>query len=195
MLIIILFSSPAITMTSYRAYTFHIDTTGSKNSKKDIIEKLMKHGEFMTFENEKLNEMRVWLYNADEPPIENKVSHSFTRSSEKYAIDAFMNDLDMNYNFPLNGYITSPSIKTNDEPIITAELDNDDCCYIRYREQPNFPFTTFDVYNNSSSVILDNEFPDDFLMRMLFSTLYSLRRYNVGTIEKCLIRKFNLIQL
>ena len=44
-------------------------------------------------------------------------------------------------------------------------------------------------------MILDNEFPDDFLMRMLFSTLYSLRRYNVGTIEKCLIRKFNLIQL
>ena len=121
-------------MTSYRAYTFHIDTTGSKNSKKDIIETLMKHGEFMTFENEKLNEMRVWLYNADEPHIENKVLHSFTRSSKKYAIDAFMNDLDMNYNFPLNGYITSPSIKTNNEPIITAELDNDDCCYIRYRE-------------------------------------------------------------
>ena len=52
-------------MTSYRAYTFHINTNES-NSKKDIIEKLMKHGEFMTFENEKLNEMRVWLYNADE---------------------------------------------------------------------------------------------------------------------------------
>ena len=102
-----------------------------------------------------------------------------------------MNDLDMNYNFPLNGYITSPSIKTNDEPIITAEINNDDCCYIRYRERPNFPFTTFDKYNNSSSVILDNEFPDDFLI----STLYSLRRYDVGTIEKCLIRKFNLIEL
>ena len=86
----------------------------------------MKHGEFMTFENEKLNEMRVWLYNADEPLFENTVLHSFTSSSEKYAIDAFMNDLDMNYNFPLNGYITSPSIKTNDEPIITAELNNDD---------------------------------------------------------------------
>ena len=54
----ILFSSPAITMTSYRAYTFHINTNGS-SSKKDIIEKLMKHGEFMTFENEKLNEMRI----------------------------------------------------------------------------------------------------------------------------------------
>ena len=85
-----------------------------------------------------------------------------------------MNDLDMNYNFPLIGYITSPSIKTNNESIITAELDNDDCCYIRYHERPNFPFTTFDMHNNSSSVILDNEFPDDFLMRMLFSTLYSL---------------------
>ena len=45
----------------------------------------MKHGEFMTFENEKLNEMRVWLYNADELHIENKVLHSFTRSSKKYA--------------------------------------------------------------------------------------------------------------
>ena len=101
-------------MTSYHAYTFYINTNGS-NSKKDIIEKLMKHGEFMTFENEKLNE--------------NKILHSFTRSSEKYAIDAFMNDLDMNYNFPLNGYITSPSIKTN-EPS-TAEINNDDCCYIR----------------------------------------------------------------
>ena len=104
-----------------------------------------------------------------------------------------MNDLDMNYNFPLNGYITSPSIKTN-EPS-TAEINNDDCCYIRYRERLNFQFTTFDMYNNSSSVILDNEFPDDFLMRSLFSTIYSLRRYNVSTIEKCLIRKFNLIQL
>ena len=104
-----------------------------------------------------------------------------------------MNDLDMNYNFPLNGYITSRSIKTN-EPS-TAEINNDDCCYIRYRERPNFPFTNFDMYNNSSSVILDNEFPDDFLMRSLFSTIYLLRRYNVGTIEKCLIRKFNLIQL
>ena len=59
-------------MTSYRAYTFHMDTTGSKNSKKDIIEKLMKHGEFMTFENEKLNEMKVWLYNADEPLLKIK---------------------------------------------------------------------------------------------------------------------------
>ena len=106
-----------------------------------------------------------------------------------------MNDLDMNYNFPLNGYITSPSIKTNDEPSITAEINNDDCCYIRYRERPNFPFTTFDMYNNSCSVILDNEFPDHFLMRLLFSTLYSLRRYDVGTIEKCLIHKFNLIEL
>ena len=169
-------------MTSYRAYTFYINTNGS-NSKKDIIEKLMKHEEFMTFENEKLNEMRIWLYNADESHIENKILHSFPRSSEKYAIDAFMNDLDMNYNFPLNGYITSPSIKTNNEPI-TAEINNDACCYIRYRERPNFPFTTFDMYNNSSSVILDNEFPDNFLMRLLFSTLYSLRRYNVGTIEK-----------
>ena len=92
----------------------------------------MKHGEFMIFENEKLNEMRIWLYNADEPLIENKILHSFNRSSEKYAIDAFMNDLDMNYNFPLNGYITSPSIKTN-EPS-TAEINDDDCCYIRYRE-------------------------------------------------------------
>ena len=55
-------------MTSYHAYTFYINTNGS-NSKKDIIEKLMKHGEFMTFENEKLNEMRIWLYNADEPHI------------------------------------------------------------------------------------------------------------------------------
>ena len=152
-------------MTSYHAYMFHINTNGS-NNKKDIIEKLMKHGEFMTFENEKLNEMRIWLYNVDEPPIENKILHSFTRSSEKYAIDAFMNDLDMNYNFPLNGYITSPSIKTNNEPIITAEINNDDCCYIRYRERPNFPFTTFDMYNNSSSVTLDNEFPDDFLMQL-----------------------------
>ena len=44
-----------------------------------------------------------------------------------------MNDLDMNYNFPLNGYITSPSIKTNEEPS-TAEINNDDCSYIRYRE-------------------------------------------------------------
>ena len=147
-------------MTSYRAYTFYINTNGS-NSKKDIIEKLMKHGEFMTFENEKLNEMRIWLYNADEPRIENKILHSFTRSSKKYGIDAFVNDLDMNYNFPLNGYITSLSIKTNDEPIITTEINNEDCCYIRYRERPNFPFTTFDMYNNSSSVILDNEFPDD----------------------------------
>ena len=95
--------------------------------------------------------------------FENKILHSFTRSSEKYAIDAFMIDLDMNYNFPLNGYITSPSIKTNDEPS-TAEINNDDCCYIRYRERPNFPFITFDMYNNSSSIILDNEFPDDFLM-------------------------------
>ena len=153
----------------------------------------MEHGEFMTFENEKLNEMRIWFYNADEPHIENKILHSFTRSSEKYAIDALMNDLDMNYNFPLNGYITSPSIKTN-EPS-TAEINNDDCCYIRFSEQPNFPFTTFDMYNNSSSIILDNEFPDDFLMQLLFSTVYSLRRYNVSTIEKCLICKFNLIQL
>ena len=161
--------------------------------KKDIIEKLMKHGEFMTFENEKLNEMRIWLYNADEPHIENKILHSFTRSSEKYAIDAFMNDLDMNYNFPLNGYITSPSIKTN-EPS-TAEINNDDCCYIRYRERPDFPFTTFDMYNTSSPIILDDEFPDNFLMQSLFSIIYSLRRYNVGTIEKCLICKFNLIQL
>ena len=86
----------------------------------------------MIFENEKLNKMRIWLYNADEPHIENKILHSFNRSSEKYAIDAFMNDLDMNYNFPLNGYITSPSIKTN-EPS-TPEINNDDCCYIRYRE-------------------------------------------------------------
>ena len=67
----------------------------------------MKHGEFMTFENEKLNEMRIWLYNADELHIENKILHSFTRSSKKYAIDAFMNDLDMNYSFPLNVYISS----------------------------------------------------------------------------------------
>ena len=179
-------------MTSYHAYTLYINTNGS-NSKKDIIEKLMKHGEFMTFENEKLNEMRIWLYNADEPLIENKIFNSFTRSSEKYAIDAFMNDLDMNYNFTLNGYITSPSIKTN-EPS-TAEINNDDCCYIRYRERPDFPFTIFDMYNNSGSVILDYEFPDNFLMQSLFSIIYSLRRYNVGTIEKCLIRKFNSIQL
>ena len=58
-------------MTSYRAYTFYINTNGS-NSKKDIIEKLMKHGEFMIFENEKLNEMRIWLYNADEPLLKIK---------------------------------------------------------------------------------------------------------------------------
>ena len=179
-------------MTSYHAYTFYINTNGS-NSKKDIMEKLMKHGEFMIFENKKLNKMRIWLYNADEPHIENKILHSFNRSSEKYAIDAFMNDLDMNYNFPLNGYITSPSIKAN-EPS-TAEINNADCCYIRYLERPNFPFTTFDMYNNFSSVILDNEFPDNFLMQSSFSTIYSLQRYNVGTIEKCLIRKFNLIQL
>ena len=44
-------------MTSYHAYMFHINTNGS-NNKKDIIEKLIKHGEFMTFENEKLNEMK-----------------------------------------------------------------------------------------------------------------------------------------
>ena len=68
-------------MTSYRAYTFYINTNGSNSSKKDIIKKLMKHGEFMTFENKKLNEMRIWLYNADEPLIENKILHSFTRSS------------------------------------------------------------------------------------------------------------------
>ena len=58
-------------MTSYRAYTFYINTNGS-NSKKDIIEKLMKHGQFMTFENEKLHEMRIWLYNADEPLLKIK---------------------------------------------------------------------------------------------------------------------------
>ena len=179
-------------MTSYRAYTFYINTNGS-NSKKDIIEKLMKHGEFMIFENEKLNKVRIWLYNDAEPHIEDKILHSFNKSSKKYAIDAFMNDLDMNYNFPLNGYMTSPSIKTN-EPS-TAEINNDDCCYIRYRERPNFPFITFDMYNNSSSIILDNEFPDDFLMQSLLSTIYSLRSYNIGTIKKCLIRKFNLIQL
>ena len=112
------------------------------------------------------------MYNDDEPHIEDKILHSFNESSEKYAIDAFMNDLDMNYNFPLNGYITSPSIKTNKPS--TAEINNDDCCYIRYRERPSFPFTTFDMYNNSSSIILDNEFPDDFLMQSLFSTIYSL---------------------
>ena len=39
----------------------------------------MKHGEFMTFENEKLNEMSKWLYNADEPLFENKIFDSFTR--------------------------------------------------------------------------------------------------------------------
>ena len=67
-------------MTSYHAYTFYIDTNGS-NSKKDIIEKLMKHGEFMIFENEKLNKMRIWLYNDDEPLIEDKILHSFNKSS------------------------------------------------------------------------------------------------------------------
>ena len=73
-------------MTSYHAYTFYIKTNGS-NSKKDIIEKLMKHGDFMIFENEKLNEVRIWLYNADEAHIENKILHSFNRLSEKYAIE------------------------------------------------------------------------------------------------------------
>ena len=53
-------------MTSYRAYTFYINTNGS-NSKKDIIEKLMKHWEFMIFENK--NKIRIWLYNDDEPYI------------------------------------------------------------------------------------------------------------------------------
>ena len=42
------------------------------NSKKDIIEKLMKHEEFMIFENEKLNKIRIWLYNADEPILKIK---------------------------------------------------------------------------------------------------------------------------
>ena len=32
----------------------------------------MKHGEFMTFENEKPNEMRIWLYSADEPLLKIK---------------------------------------------------------------------------------------------------------------------------
>ena len=71
-------------MTSYRAYTFYINTNGS-NSKKDIMEKLMTHGEFMIFENK--NKMRIWLYNDDEPLFENKILHSFNRSSEKYAIE------------------------------------------------------------------------------------------------------------
>ena len=119
-------------MTSYHAYKFYINTNES-NSKKDI-EKLMKHGEFMIFEKKKLNKVRICLYN-DEPHIEDKILHSFNKSSEKYAIDAFMNDLDMNYNFPLNGYITSP-IKTN-EPS-TAEINNDDCCCIRYRNNQTF---------------------------------------------------------
>ena len=71
-------------MTSYHAYTFYINTNdGSNSSKKDIIEKLMKHGEFMIFENEKLNEMRIWLYNADERHIENKILHSFYQIKQK----------------------------------------------------------------------------------------------------------------
>ena len=45
-------------MTSYHVYMFYVSTNGS-NSKKDIIKKLMKHGEFMIFENEKLNKMRI----------------------------------------------------------------------------------------------------------------------------------------
>ena len=46
----------------------------------------MKHGEFMIFENKELNKMRIWLYSDDEPPIEDKILHSFNKSSEKYAI-------------------------------------------------------------------------------------------------------------
>ena len=49
-------------MTSYHAYTFYVNTNGS-NSKKDIVEKLMKHGEFMIFKNEKLNKMRTMMMN------------------------------------------------------------------------------------------------------------------------------------
>ena len=68
-------------MTSYCAYTFYIDTNGS-NSEKDIIEKLMKHGDLMIFENKKLNKMRIWLYNDDEALLKIKYYTHLKKSSK-----------------------------------------------------------------------------------------------------------------
>ena len=79
---------------------------------------------------------------------------------------------------------------------VIADQTEDDCVYLYHCNQsPIFPFVVCNLYNNSNPIILDSEFPDNYLNSSLFATLQSLKNYQISNIEKCVIYKYDLIHL
>ena len=147
------------------------------------------------------------IFVIDEEFISHETLHEFLPKDKSFAIDAFLTELCLIYELPLNGYITSstPHDYVINKLSNTLVENNDEFTFLHCSNiQVEFPFFVCNFYTNSTSVMLDeaqqwvntaNDTLIDTISRLI--NLISLERptYNISHVERCILNKYDLVHL
>ena len=146
----------------------------------------------MILKSKTRGKFRIYLCH-NKAQLQDEVMHKFKPAEKQYALDAFLQELEITHEFPLNGYATS-STPYEITKSVNVEQTGDDCIHLYHtRKSTTFPFIICNIYNNSTPIIMDNECKDNYLTNILFTTMHSLKKYKLSNIEGCIINKYDLL--
>ena len=167
--------------------------------KDKINEKLSLEDCAVLIKTKSSTKCRLHLIN-NEAIFENEILYSFLPHERMFVYEAFLTDLCLTYEFPLNGYITSCTpydciIKKTRKKIVnkdTVLLFNCD------RWEVKFPIYVCNYYTNSTPVmldtvqLLDNKDP---ISQSLTNLVDLILKYHpeceISTIERCVLNNYD----
>ena len=171
-------------LTASKGYTVSMEQESpiDFNSLRDSIKtKMPLNNRIVLIRMKNINKCRIFVMN-NERYIDNHVVHAFMPHERKMTYDAFLTELCLTYELPLNGYITSSAPYDHIIKNVTKEKI-DEHTILMFNcigdIKLKFPFYVCNFYTNSSPVLLDGiQFEqycdnDDMLITSL-SSLFSL---------------------
>ena len=131
--------------------------------------------------------------------IRNCKLHTYEIREKQYAHDAFFTNHRINYEYPLNGYITSSTPYNKPITKVILEKFKDETMLLNSADiKHSFPFFTCIFYTNSHPIVLGQSLNVDYTLIPSLSNLYRLIHTKMpdcmfGPIGRCIVNEYFLV--
>ena len=195
-------------MQRFCGFTFTLESSASNIDTVDIERLIESQLEFeyhhVKINSTSSNKCRIFILEK-EPFIDNLKLYKYEKSDYNFIKDQLLMSSSLDFELPLNGYVTIMNSYTSAEPIICGtKLDNNIILCSNFKDKDiQFPFCTNLIYFNSSSMLhrplmcnapLDKELCELYVFSTLMSTIYDYdNEIRTGSVDWCLVSRYKQI--
>ena len=149
------------------------------------------------------NKCRIFILEK-EPFIDNLKLYEYEKSDYNFIKDQLLLSFSLDFELPLNGYVTTMNSYTSEPIVCGTRLDNNIILYSNFEDKDiQFPFCTNLIYFNSSPMLHrpltcntphDKELCESYVFSTLMSTIHDHDNEIItGSVDHCLVSRYKQI--